>query len=603
MQVFDHPLGIIKVPGQEDSLDDLYRLRQTEKTWAADTEATSLGIYLPGYQLRLVQVGTEDEAWVLRPGWHDQAIHDLTKAATWHNLPFDALTLEVTMGIDYHDTAKDADDSSLWSRLLDPRGKDKGGLGHKLEDLVDAYIMKQGGKKDSRAALVEAGRKYKIKAADIFRDIPIDDPAYLYYAGQDVLQTARVADYLRQKVNERQLQRFYIFETVLQNTVVEMQRQGTLIDKKWTVENRDYFLDKMAKSETHLTEYWGIEQSDTSAYVHTSTKNLQKRFEDMGVTWAKFSEKTQKPSLDREVLQTFAKNNDDIGQLARDILETKRAKHYADYLISVMDYAGIDGRIHPNISPLRAATARMSISQPAIQQWPSFDPDASYRIRGSLIADYGHVIVSADYRQVEFRVAAAVSGDSDMKAAIIAGEDLHARTATILYGPDFTKHQRDSVKPAGFGRLFLGGAKTIHMQAEMMGLEIPMVLIKKSIRAFDRAWPQTIAWGKQVIARAEDNPMIHTATGRPLIVGRPYAAVNYLIQSPARDIFASGILRLHDAGLGHYLRLVVHDEVVLSVPEDQAEEIVPAVQEAMETTFKGVPILTDASIKGKHWSK
>ncbi len=600
MQTFDHPLGIVKVPDAHDSLDDLYKLRQTRATWAADTESTGLGIYLPNYKVRLVQVGTGEEAWVLRPEFHEQAIRDLTPNAVWHNLPFDALSLERQFSIDYHVTADGAEDTEILSRLLDPRGPDKGNrIGHSLKGLGDAYVHK--GVKDARAEVVAAGRKYKIKAEDIWRDIPIDDETYLLYAGQDVLLTARLKDYLRKRVDELDLGRFYTFEKVLSDTIVEMQRQGTLVDLEWATENRDYYLDKMSIMEKRLEEHWKIKQ--TASYVHTSKTSMMNRFEDMGVSWIKFSEKTNKPSLDREVLQTFAKGNDEIAELARDILETKRAKHYADYLIGVMDFAGIDGRIHPDIRPLRAATARMSISQPPIQQWPSHDEDAAIRIRGTLIADEDQTLISADLSQVEFRVAAAVSGDSRMKAAILNGEDLHAKTATILYGPDFTKHQRATVKPAGFGRLFLGGAKTIHAQAEMMGLEIPMALIKKSIRAFDKAWPETIAWGRQVINRAEENPIIYTATGRRLIVEVPYAAVNYLIQSPARDIFASGILRLHDVGLGQYLRLVVHDEVILSVPEKEADEIAPLVKEAMETTFKGVPITAEAQTLGKHWSK
>jgi DNA polymerase-1 len=315
-------------------------------------------------------------------------------------------------------------------------------------------------------------------------------------------------------------------------------------------------------------------------------------------------EKSGEPSLDAEVLAEIALKDDDAAYLARDILKARRAKHYGDYIRTMFAQLGTDGRIHPNVRPMQAATHRMSVTGVPVQQFPREDP----RPRGCIHADAGQVILSADYAQVEFRVGAAVSGDPVMRADILNGVDLHAATATAMFGETFTKLERQRAKPVGFGRLYMGTARGIH--AGMMKADPetcpPIGLVKKGIAGYDRRYRGSIQWGNRLMGQVKaGNPVLVTATGRPLIVDKPWAAPNYAIQSVARDIFAHGINRLWKTGLGHYLRLVVHDEVVMSIPSDEAEalHIMDAVQEAMSTTFKGIPIITEAQLLGERWAK
>jgi DNA polymerase-1 len=252
---------------------------------------------------------------------------------------------------------------------------------------------------------------------------------------------------------------------------------------------------------------------------------------------------------------------------------------------------------------MQAATARMSISNPPIQQFPRDDPS----IRGSLLADDGEVIVSADYAQVEFRVAAGVSGDPVMRHRILHGEDLHAVTATALFGPGFTQPQRQVSKPVGFGRLYLGGAPGIYKQmleGDSTGEIPPLSRVKVAIKAFDGDYRVYYRYATRLTSTVEaSGGHLVTATGRPLRVAPYYAAPNYMIQSTARDIFAAGITEIHKRGLGHTLRLVVHDEVVSSVPKAEAKEVMVEIQDAMSTVFKGIPIVADAEIKGERWKK
>lgn len=603
MRTLAHELGTVHVPAQGDSLDDLYRLRQRGVTWAADTETTGLNQYAPGFRVRIVQVGTADEAWILRPDFpeHRAAIRAMVADAWWHNWVFDALSLESSMDIPFEWTAGGVRCTDILSRLLDPRDKLKGGTGHKLDDLARHYL-KTTSKKDAKAALVAEARRLKlgISAEDIFRDIPIDNDVYLLYAGQDVFLSARLADNLTPLIQARGLGKFEAFELPLSARIAQMQRTGLAFDPVWARQAEAEYDEALEAAEKRLIERWSLEQ--TATYAHTSRKSLQKRFEALGVRWTRFSEKSGDPSLDAEVLAELALTENDAGFFARDVLKARKAKHFGDYIRTMFAQLGTDGRVHPNVRPMQAATHRMSVIGVPVQQFPRDDP----RPRGCIIADDGHVIVSADYAQVEFRVGAAVSGDPVMRADILNGVDLHAATATAMFGEQFSKNQRQTAKPVGFGRLYMGSPKGIHRGMIKADPETcpPLGIVKRGAAAYDKRYRATVLWAMSLMRRVQaGDPVLVTATGRPLIVEKPWAAPNYAIQSVARDIFAHGINRLWKIGLGHHLRLVVHDEVVASVPAGEADAIMAEIQDAMSTVFKGIPIVTEAKIMGERWAK
>lgn len=584
-------------------LYDLSKRVGSEGTWAADTETTGLDIYSVDYKVRLVQVGTIDEAWLLRPDWpqHRKAIRDMTTrpGTWWHNFVFDALSLEEGgPEIDASIVMANAQDTEILSRLLDPRSPEHGGVGHQLKSLSQYYLRLQ--VKDARAELLRAAKakKYRtpegrlLTSATLWPNIPVEDEDYEQYAGQDVFLTARLANNLLPRVNSRGLQRFRQFETKLAIECAEMQRIGTNFDPDYAAHERDRLWGESDKAEKSLREDFHVKPTKTGAA--NAKRSQVDIFDEMGVKFKQFTPGGD-PQLTKEVLAEFAERSDIVGEFARTIRTAKHARHYGDYLQQMIDLSGKDGRIHPDIRPMRAATARMSISRPALQQLPADDPT----VRGAVISDEGEVFISADYAQVEFRVAAAISRDPVMIRKILEGEDLHAATTEIIYGSDFTKPQRDECKRVGFGRLYRGQPKSIAAQT---GLSLP--LVKKACRAFDRAYPATARWGDRIQARVKaGDTTVVTATGRPLICEKPWAAVNYSVQSPARDIFATGIMNLHKIGMGHMLRLVVHDEVILSVPKREAKHYAIEIERAMGTVFKGIPIITEAKIIGERWIK
>lgn len=617
MQEYTHPLGTIYVPGPYDDISEAYELYSNPNVfWAADTETTGLNQYKADFRIRIVQVGTKDKAWILRPEWHMQHINALTgqdgRPVWWHNWVYDGLAMEQALGLNFDNTFSGAQDTETAFRLIDPRPIMKGGSGHKLEQLGTEYVY-PGSKKDARGMILEEGKRLFGRAFNtdnMWTMIPVDNVAYNIYAGQDVFLTARLAEVGTYKLKELNLERFYNYERPLGWRLAQMQRDGILFDDEWAARVEAEYDEIAEKYEKELNEEWGVRKGKTAKSYANSAASLIEVFESFDVKWNKFSEKTQRPSLDKSVIKELMNlgSNKEIMGLATAVFEAKRNHHYAGYIRQMRAELGADGRIHPNIRPMQAATHRMSISNPPIQQFPRDDP----RVRGTLIADDGHVILTADYAQVEFRVGAAVSQDQVLINKIKNGEDLHEVTAKALF-PDYDptnkehKGKRQASKPIGFGRLYLGGAKGIYKQmaeSDTTGYMPTMAQVQRAIKAFDTQYRRYYRWATGLKDEVEKTGgILYTATGRRLIVSPSYAAPNYAIQSVARDLFAAGINKAHKQGLGQYIRLVVHDEIVASVPESEAKEIGAQLAECMATEFKGVPIEVEWDIKGKRWAK
>jgi DNA polymerase-1 len=283
-------------------------------------------------------------------------------------------------------------------------------------------------------------------------------------------------------------------------------------------------------------------------------------------------------------------------KLADAVLRAKRADKWANtYVGTFLNQRDAQNRLHPSINSLQARTARMSVSNPPLQQLPSSD----WRIRRAFIADPGMLMIAADYQQVEMRVLAALSQDKTLLDAIAEGVDLHDFTAARVFGYGFTKAQRKIAKAVGFGKVYGGGAASIARQTGA-----PVEAVKNAISAYDQTYPGIKQFANKLQRKAEFGVKeVVTPSGRhlPLDRDRLYAATNYVVQSTARDLLAQAIVDLHLAGLGDFLLLPVHDELIAQAPADSAAEVVKEIGKVMESTFFGVEITSDPEVLGMSW--
>jgi DNA polymerase I len=591
-------------------------LRRADLPVAYDTETSGLDIYLPGFEHRLSQFGTGDLAFT----WDPDELTGLDKLATttrplWYfNADFDTRVINHTRGVTLEETWPYVMCAAILARLLDARSEKQGGIGHSLEEQSSARLG-LGAKGATQAALMAAGKKYGLRTkAEVFRGIPRTDEDLNIYAGQDVMTTVRLGEHLRQGIEERGLEETASFEHALAYCVATIQRRGWKVDRAYAEEAIERF-EKIFREEDAKLASMGVRPTKSSGLHVSSRMGLIDRFLELGVRFtepadsavdkdlsAEEIEAGKLWKLDEDVLLSIqGKRNDEASALARAVLTAKKPQRAATTIKGYLSYADADDRVHAGINPLGTVTGRMSSSNPTLQN-PSRD---IAEVRGTFVADPGHALLSVDYSSVEWRVAAGVTDDHGLRKAFEEGRDPHKITAELIYKDawrngteDEKKDLKQQAKTRGLGYLYGQWYKTAAKQEG-----IPEEEMKAVHDAIDAAFPGIRRTKDSYRDEIHGPTTLDLATGRQVIVDKPHKVLNYLCQGPARDLLAYAVLRLFEAGLGEYICMLVHDEIVLSVPELEAEAYKEKVQELMATEFLGVQITSDGNVLGERWKK
>lgn len=252
-----------------------------------------------------------------------------------------------------------------------------------------------------------------------------------------------------------------------------------------------------------------------------------------------------------------------------------------------------DGRARPTVYTLGADTGRMSCVRPNLQQ---VTREGGYR--ACITADPGMLLASADFASVELRVAAALSGDRNLKQMLANGADLHWIAAREVYGPDATKSDRYSVKRGVFGWLYGGQVPTL---ARQMGVSESIAASLVDVLA--GIAPELVAWTEHVKQTVKAGyKQFPSYSGRIIHLPRaPHAAPNYCIQGTARELLVDTLMRWQESRWANAVLLPVHDEVLIVVPENEAAEATAALVAAMETELYGVAIKAEASEPSFAW--
>ncbi|WP_025275011.1 DNA polymerase [Haloglycomyces albus] len=558
---------------------------------AFDTETTGLGVYGPQFHIRTAQFGNGTESWVLPVETSAAMAHAASQALTRldkiiiQNANFDIQVAARCWGSDWNSLWTRAIDTKILAHLVDSRRVKQGGAGHSLEELTAAYIDKTVAS-EVKGSMKTMADNMGCNKDDIWHLVDIDNETYLRYAGMDPILTYRLWQTLRTKIPAESTDLVGV-EHQLARICAEMERTGILVDKRYT-----HRLSARYKRTQTLAikkaAALGCANVNASADVIAALRKHG---------WTEFATTDNgEESADKHVLAAvMADGSDEAKQLAKAVTDGKRAaKWRTTYTEPFLARRDSKGRIHPDIRPLAARTGRMSVRTPAVQTLPSDSQD----IRSCLVAEPGHVIVSVDYQAVEMRVIAALARETRMLDAIEAGEDLHGFTASLVFGDGYTDKQRKLMKSVGFGKLYGGGAKTLSKQAG-----ITLEEAQRACDAYDEAYPKIAAYSKRLVDQARRRGYVINPFGRKLFVdqSRAYAAVNFMIQSTARDLFTQSLIRLDRVGYTPYLRLPVHDEVLASVPEAAAVKAAAHIAEVMADVFESVPIATDAEIGEQSW--
>jgi DNA polymerase-1 len=335
-------------------------------------------------------------------------------------------------------------------------------------------------------------------------------------------------------------------------------------------------------------------------------------FEKLQMPATRRTGKTRSTSTAAEVLEELALTH----ELPRLVLEwralMKLKGTYIDAL-PVMVHPET-GRVHTCFNQAVAATGRLSSSDPNLQNIP-IRTELGREIRRAFIADSGHVLISADYSQIELRVLAHMAGEPALIEAFRSGEDIHDRTALQLFGPNsgLSRHElRSRSKMVNYAVLY---GKTPFTLAK--DINVTQEAAQEFIDAYFKGFPRVRVFIDQMLEDARRTGVVKTMFGRrrlvPNLLSRNFQmraqsereAVNMPIQGTAADILKRAMIDLHgelsSSRLEARMILTVHDELLFETPKDEAEDTAALVREKMEHAVKlDVPLDVDVGI-AENW--
>ena len=323
--------------------------------------------------------------------------------------------------------------------------------------------------------------------------------------------------------------------------------------------------------------------------------------------------RTKQFSTDEEYLQTFAHKHRIIDLILEYRGVKKLLSTYVEALPQLVNRR--TGKIHTSFNQAVTATGRLSSTNPNLQNIPIRDELGKPIRRAFIPSDDDHVLLSADYSQVELRLMAHLSGDKALIAAFEHGEDIHAATAARLFGKPIdtvTGDERRKAKTANFGIIY--GISAFGLSQR---LDIPRKEAKEIIDGYFATYPGVRRYIDRVIADAREKGYVATLFGRKRMlpdirsgnaVVRALAernAVNAPIQGGAADIMKLAMIAVHRElgrrGLKSKIILQVHDELVIDMLRSEEEQVRELVVRCMEDAAElRVRLIAECGV-GANW--
>lgn len=591
-----------------------------------DVEATGLDHWAPGYDVRTVQIADADESWIIAPGVvdRDELSQMIRGHRLWvaHNAKYDTRALRRRLPDALSTDPANAHVADLMVVLahyeprtvvatkdgIDPRLRLPGGLKETSERELTPTLV------EAEARMLEWFKEIRPKGVNGvnnikawgFANAPIGHEVFLTYAGLDPLLTARLWHRFRESLVAAERWELVRDDIWLQWAIDLATDSGMLLDEdyvRWLAAQ----LEAAKEGSRSTLDHHGI----TSADAHTQIRTV---LTDLGAETSKTTG-SGAPSFDRTVLAELADQPGEIGELVTAIQAARRAgKFHASYLRPMLRALKQDGHIHPEYRVNGTSTGRMSAKEPPVQQFPKKDT----RVRAACRAPEGYVLISSDFSQIEPRTMAALSGDPALAAAVLAG-DLNSDIAALSYGEKFDRAQIDDVTTEHYAMrqkakaAFLAWCYGAQPRRVADTLGLPEAHGHTVVSQWRKAYPKL----SDLIRDLGAQRVVTLVTGRRCPLWDRYfitpegkartrnkasrLALNYAAQGTAREILAISLRRLRRSGWIRYLWALIHDEVILCVPADQAEAAAAALKEAMTMMFMGIPIEAKPEVLGVHW--
>jgi len=439
-------------------------------------------------------------------------------------------------------------------------------------------------------------------------DVPLEKIAE--YANEDADITFRLKDILEKDLKARSLFELYIgIEAPLVKVLTDMEFEGVRIDSGTLTDYGKQLHSELLVLDTEIKQL-----ADEPTLNISSPKQLGViLFEKLGLAEKAKLTKTKQYSTDEDTLQSIADSHPIIPKILQFRSLKKLLSTYIEALPELVNPR--TGRIHTTFNQFVTATGRLSSNNPNLQNIPIREEKGREIRRAFVPRDGEHILLSADYSQIELRLMAHMSDDKHMIEAFRSGEDIHTATAAkIFHVPpaEVTKEQRGKAKTANFGIIY--GISSFGLSQR---LHISRSEANALIDGYFEAYPGVRKYMDKMIANADSQGYVETIFGRIRhlrdihslnSVVRGFAqrnAINAPIQGSAADIIKLAMINIHQrlqqSNLKTKMILQVHDELVFDVYKPELELVEKIVRKEMEMVKNLLVPLTIDMGTGKNW--
>ena len=430
------------------------------------------------------------------------------------------------------------------------------------------------------------------------------------YAAEDADVTLRLKQALYPQIEETGLHDLYFdIEEPMIEVLADMEMAGVRIDTDALARYAVELNQRMGRLEAEIR----AEAGEPSLNINSTRQLGEVLFAKMRIAEKPKMTRTKQFCTDEEYLQSFAHKHRIIDLILEYRGVKKLLSTYVEALPQLVNRR--TGRIHTSFNQAVTATGRLSSTNPNLQNIPIRDELGKPIRRAFIPSDADHVLLSADYSQVELRLMAHLSGDEALIAAFEHGEDVHAATAARLFNKpisEVTPDERRKAKTANFGIIY--GISAFGLSHR---LDIPRKEAKEIIEGYFASYPKVREYMERVVEKAREVGYVSTIFGRRRYlndiasrnaVARGLAernAVNAPIQGSAADIMKIAMIhiaaRFRQEGIRSRMILQVHDEVVVDTLRSEVEQVRAIVKEAMESAARlRVKLIAECGV-GENW--
>jgi DNA polymerase-1 len=438
------------------------------------------------------------------------------------------------------------------------------------------------------------------------RQVPIEKQTE--YAVEDADITFQLAQHFRPELTEAKTDTlFEDIEIPLLRVLADMEREGINLDNDFLKE-----LSTALDTDIKVLESKIYEQAGEQFNIASPKQLGDILFGKMNLVEKPKKTKTGQFSTAEDVLSYLAKDHEIIQNVLDYRGLTKLKSTYVDALPGQVEATG---RVHTDYMQTVAATGRLSSNNPNLQNIP-IRTERGREVRKAFIPrDENHVLLAADYSQIELRIIAALSEEDTMISAFKNGEDIHASTAAKVFNvpiDEVTREQRSNAKTVNFGIIYGVSAFGLSNQTDLSRGEA-----KELIETYYKTYPKLRNYMSEQVDFARDNGYVQTVLGRrrylkDINAGNQVVrgaaernAVNAPIQGSAADIIKLAMINIHrKLSEGKYktkMLLQVHDELVFDCHKSELDEMKTLIKDEMENAYTmAVPLDVEVGI-GQNW--